>query len=256
MEQNLTFDFGTPVEVWWPDARLELINRTSTAGAQTRFAAHMRLRAGVESFGMFFGPTGFSRLFGIPMSELTNRLDDATAIAGKSIRDLWNRLGDSCSFEDRVLIAEEFLIYRANRAQTRGMIEAAADYIFCHHGAVSVAERANRGSIGLRQFEREFRRAVGATPKVFARVARFQAALDAKVAATTRTWLDIAHSFGYYDQMHMIHDFEMLGLNSPGRLVAELGDSRPPALAPSENQQAATIAFLLGEASQLVHEKF
>jgi hypothetical protein len=81
LEQNLTFDFGTPVEVLWPDARLGLINRTSTAGAQTRFAAHMRLRAGVESFGIFFGPTGFSRLFGIPMSELTNRLDDATAIA-------------------------------------------------------------------------------------------------------------------------------------------------------------------------------
>jgi hypothetical protein len=56
--------------------------------------------------------------------------------------------------------------------------------------------------------------------------------------------------------MHMIHDFEMLGLNSPGRLVASLGDSRPPALAPSEHQQASTIAFLLGEASQLVLEKF
>jgi hypothetical protein len=56
--------------------------------------------------------------------------------------------------------------------------------------------------------------------------------------------------------MHMIHDFEMLGFNSPGRLVAQLGDSRPPALAPAENQQAATIAFLLGEASQLLLEKF
>jgi hypothetical protein len=35
-------------------------------------------------------------------------------------------------------------------------------------------------------------------------VARFQAALDAKLASPARTWLDIAHRFGYYDQMHML----------------------------------------------------
>jgi transcriptional regulator GlxA family with amidase domain len=104
----------------------------------------------------------------------------------------------------------------------------------------------------LRQFEREFHREIGASPKVFARIARFQSALDAKVSAPKRTWLDIAHSFGYYDQMHMIHDFETLGRDSPTRLVAQLGDSRPPALASAENKQVDTVAFLLGGASQVV----
>ena len=143
-------------------------------------------------------------------------------------------------------------MYRAARIQARGMITAAADYIFRQHGAVRIADVANRGSTGLRQFEREFRQEVGAPPKLFARIARFQAALDAKVAAPQRTWLDIAHSFGYYDQMHMIHDFETLGSDSPTRLIAQLGDSRPPALASAENKQADTVAFLLGGASQLV----
>ena len=64
---------------------------------------------------------------------------------------------------------------------------------------------------GLRQFERSFERDVGVSPKSFARIARFQSALDAKLVSPQRTWLDIAHSFGYHDQMHMIHDFEALG---------------------------------------------
>jgi transcriptional regulator GlxA family with amidase domain len=87
---------------------------------------------------------------------------------------------------------------------------------------------ARRSSTGLRQFERDFRREVGASPKVFARIARFQAALDAKIDAPKRSWLDIAHSFGYYDQMHMIHDFATLGRNSPTRpLFANRRQSSP-----------------------------
>jgi AraC-like DNA-binding protein len=252
LEQHLTFDFGCPVEVLRPDGRIQLIDRTSTAGAQTRFAAHLRLRSGVESFGVFFGPTGFSQLFGVPMSELTDCLGDAGGLVGYSIRALWNRLGESSSFEDRIVVAEEFLMCRAARAQTGSTIVAAANYVFRHHGAVKIADLAHRGSTGLRQFERQFRREVGASPKTFARIARFQAALDAKVAAPKRTWLDIAHSFGYYDQMHMIHDFELLGCDSPTQLVTRLGDSRPPSLAPEENKQV--VAFLIGGSQQLVEE--
>jgi hypothetical protein len=52
-------------------------------------------------------------------------------------------------------------------------------------------------------------------------------ALDAKLTSPKRTWLDIAHNFGYYDQMHMVHDFETLGSNSPTHLIAQMGDVPP-----------------------------
>jgi AraC-like DNA-binding protein len=249
LEQILAFDFGTPVEALYSDGRVQVIDATSVGGAQTSFACHMHLRAGAESFGVFFQPTGFSLLFGIPICELTNRQGDSSAIVGQSVRTLWNQMGESSSFEDRVLIVEEFLMYRAARIQARGMITTAADYIFRQHGAGRIADVANRGSTGLRQFEREFHREIGAPPKVFARIARFQSALDAKVSAPKRTWLDIAHSFGYYDQMHMIRDFKSLGRDSPTQLIAQLGDSRPPALA--ANERATTTAFLLGSTAPI-----
>jgi AraC-like DNA-binding protein len=46
-------------------------------------------------------------------------------------------------------------------------------------------------------------------------------------------WLEISHALGYYDQMHMIHDFKDLGGNSPSRVFELLGDMRPDALASS-----------------------
>ena len=88
----------------------------------------------------------------------------------------------------------------------------------------------------MRQFERDFKREMGLSPKAFSRIARFQAALDAKVAQPARTWLDIAHTFGYHDQMHMIHDFETLGRDNPTSLLQALGDARPPAYQPQAGE--------------------
>ena len=68
-------------------------------------------------------------------------------------------------------------------------------------------------------------------PKRFGKIARFQAALDAKIRFPRRTWLSIAHALGYHDQMHMVHDFRQFGSASPKSVFSMLGDGRPPALA-------------------------
>ncbi|WP_396272088.1 AraC family transcriptional regulator [Granulicella arctica] len=48
---------------------------------------------------------------------------------------------------------------------------------------------------------------LGMRPKLFARIARFEAALEFKAHFDLRLWTSVAHTFGYYDQMHMIRDF-------------------------------------------------
>ena len=155
---------------------------------------------------------------------------DVTAISGSGLRSLWNRMGEASSFEARVQIVEEFLLNLAGTAVAHNKMTCAVNDIFRQHGALKIPTLASHYSLGLRQFERAFEDETGVAPKVFARIARFQAALDAKLVSPQRTWLDIAHGFGYYDQMHMIHDFEKLGRAAPTELITRLGDVRPPAL--------------------------
>jgi hypothetical protein len=71
---------------------------------------------------------------------------------------------------------------------------------------------------------------VGYPPKLHARIARFQTALDMKIRYPDKTWRDIAHVLCYHDQMHMIHDFEKLGGGAPGHVLQEAREQRPPAL--------------------------
>lgn len=230
LEQIVEFDFGTPSEIWHPSGQVQYVKDVSVAGSQTRFTAHMHLRAGVQAFGIFFCPTGFSQLFHVPMSELTNCVGEVEGSVKQSLRNLRDRLGETASFEERVLITETFLLKQVNGALAFDEIGFAANYIFKNRGAIRISELADKSSSGLRHFERKFLHATGATPKTFARIARFQGALDTKLTQPNRSWLDIAHSFGYHDQMHMIHDFEKLGRGTPTKLISEIGDQRPPAL--------------------------
>jgi AraC-like DNA-binding protein len=227
LEQILNFELGVKPGVRHHE--MEVSDPVWIGGAQTSFPGFMELYPQVESFAIFFYPTGWSQLFSIPVREITNRVYDAPLIMGPQVRILWNRLGEASSFQHRVKIVEEYLLsYVGTKAPDR--VAMAVRYLFRRHGAVRIPELARMDSIGLRQFERIFRAETGMSPKIFARVARFQAAVDAKLSSPARSWLDIAHSFDYHDQMHMIHDFERLGKNTPSQLLAQMGDVRPPAL--------------------------
>ena len=63
---------------------------------------------------------------------------------------------------------------------------------------------------------------LGVSPKLFARIVRFEAALDSKARSSTKSWTDVAHEFGYFDQMHMVHDFEVLTGGTPTDILGEV----------------------------------
>jgi AraC-like DNA-binding protein len=245
LEHILAFELGEPVDIWHLDGRHQVSSVAALCGAQSRFAAQMGSRPGTQSFGIFFQPAGFWHLFGIPMHALTNRAEEADSVVGSVVRCLWNRLGESASFEERVQIAEEFLLKRIFQVSVQSRIALAPNYILQRHGAIRMTELADRANLGLRQFERQFRCEVGISPKTCARVARFQTALDAKIACPARPWVDIAHAFGYHDQMHMIHDFEKLGRDSPAQLIAKLGDNRPPGMMSTEEKNNECRIFTM-----------
>jgi AraC-like DNA-binding protein len=233
VEQILNFELGVMPSIHHREGLVSQV--VAVGGTQTSFSGYLDVRPGVESFAVFFQPAGWSMLFKTPIHEMTNRFMDATTVADSSLRELWNRLGEVSLFESRVLIMEKYLIDRVPRACLRSEITASANFIFRERGAVGIAALASAHSLGLRQFERRFEQEMGVSPKSFARIARFQFALDAKLVSPQRTWLNIAHSFGYHDQMHMIHDFEALGRATPTHLIEQMADARPPALAFEEN---------------------
>lgn len=243
LETTLNFEFGAPLCIRRHGRQFQS-HDVDVVGLQTQMCAEVGLYGDIDTFAAFFHPAGFGALFGMPVSELLNQSCELTSILGWRVRSLWNEMGESSSFSGRVCILERFLRERASCAPYGDTIVVAANHLIASHGNVRMPDLARQCGFGLRHFERRFRATMGVTPKQFARVARFQTALDTKVAFPRRSWLDIAHTLHYHDQMHMIHDFQRLGGDSPGRLIEQLGDMRPLALAPA-NESNSDVNFLL-----------
>jgi AraC-like DNA-binding protein len=164
------------------------------------------------------------------MNQLQNQALDAASVLGGWIEALRARLEELPSFGERVHFVEKVLGRRASAIRAPNGMHDAADRILAKQGMVSIAQTASECGLSLRQFERNFSAVTGMSPKRCARVARFQSALEAKVARPERTWLDIAHDLQFHDQMHMVHDFRSLAGDSPGGILSRLADQRPPAM--------------------------
>jgi transcriptional regulator GlxA family with amidase domain len=125
---------------------------------------------------------------------------------------------------------ENFLVRCAAHVTPPSAIEDVTVHAFAAQGSIPIVDLARDSGLGFRQFERRFLQHIGLQPKLFSRIARFQSTLDAKIGSPRRSWLDIAHSQGYHDQMHMIRDFHGLAGDAPGEILAAIGDMRPTCL--------------------------
>ncbi len=219
----IEFDLGDPVDVRYANhAVLLKAPKTVVVGLQTYRRVEMHLRGSLESFVIMFQPDGLHWLFSICTREVTDKDYDAQSVLGSSITQLRERLGECRSFGERVRVTDSFLLRQSLRSRPFGGISAAAEQVILASGRVNILALADTAGMSMRQFQRRFAEEVGMRPKLFARIARFEAALTDKARSTAKSWTDVAHEFGYYDQMHMVHDFAEFTGGTPTETLQEL----------------------------------
>jgi AraC-like DNA-binding protein len=177
-----------------------------------------------QSFSSLSRPFNSSRSLHLLSQTFTAMVPD---VLGRETQNLWERLAASATFSERVQVIEKYLLPFAANARARTSIMKSAHHIFHRKGAARIDTLAFHTSLSVRQYERRFAEEMGLSPKLFARITRFQMAFDAKRAAPARSWLSVAHKFGYFDQMHMIRDFQDLGGDAPGQILRQSGDLQP-----------------------------
>jgi AraC-like DNA-binding protein len=219
----IEFDFGDPINVL--DYKQQAQRKSPTVvvvGSQTYRRVEMQLQGALESFVIMFQPDGLHRLFSIPMHELTDQDYEAHSVLGGFISKVRQRLGNSKSFAERVRLVDRLLLRRSLRSPSSDGISAAANATILAGGRLDISALAERVGLSMRQFERRFIQQVGMRPKLFARIARFEAVLETKACSATKSWTDVAHEFGYYDQMHMVHDFAEFTDKTPTETLVQL----------------------------------
>ncbi|MGN6184507.1 MAG: AraC family transcriptional regulator [Thermoanaerobaculia bacterium] len=168
--------------------------------------------------GVHFRPGGAFAFLPMPVGELHNlevRLEDVWGkCATKRLRD---DLLAATTFDARFAILESALL---RHAQTFERNRAVAYAIEALTRDASVTRAMEPIGFSQRHFIDLFRDETGYTPKVFARVQRFQRLLGGVHTATNVDWSDAALACGYFDQSHCIRDFRAFSGLTPSEYFA------------------------------------
>lgn len=219
----IEFDFGDPVEVSLLGRGVCLRSPPAVVvGPQTYRRLDMQLRGRLSSFVIMFQPDGLGRLFSLSMQDLTDTAADGHSVLGPWMSQLWQVLGNLASFAKRVQTANEVLLHQAARSVAASGMSKALTYLVQAGGCSNLKWLADGTGLSSRHFTRRFIEHTGVSPKLLARIVRFQASLETKALCPGKSWTEIAHQFGYYDQMHMIHDFGQLAGGSPKEMLTHM----------------------------------
>lgn len=224
-----------------PDGCVELIlncgapfQQKHENGEQTTQPAHFLV--GQMTRPVLIAPTGFVELIGIrfhpggtmpflkqPLHELTNRIIELGELDSALESKLGDALNSSPLLTGRIKAIESCLTRRAAQAFAgdQRLLELTASAVRLG-GRITIDQLANSAGISSRQLERRFLIEVGLGPKLFCRVLRFQEVFRA-VAGDSPGWAALAVDCGYYDQAHLIRDFQEFAHQTPAVLLAQSG---------------------------------
>ncbi|WP_432971791.1 helix-turn-helix domain-containing protein [Dactylosporangium sp. CA-233914] len=164
-------------------------------------------------------PLGARALLGLPAGELAGADLDGADVLGPLAAELRERAALAASWPDRFRVVDELLTRRADAGGAPAPEVAFAWRRLCATGgAVSPAELAAQTGWSGRYLARRFGVEIGLSPKVAARVARFDRARRLlQDAAGAYPLAELAVACGYYDQAHLTREFAALAGLPPAR---------------------------------------
>lgn len=173
-----------------------------------------------EGVALELTPIGCRALFGMPGSELWNTSLELDDLAGPVGAELWERLQLAPTWADRFAACDHVL----GRLLTGDSVEPALarswQLLAASAGTRPVSEIAATIGWTRQHFARRFAGEFGLSPKLAARVVRFDRARRV-LQVPFLSIAQVALACGYYDQAHLTRDFTELAGVPPARLLAD-----------------------------------
>ena len=174
-------------------------------------------------------PLGARRLFGLPAAALSTTTFDAREVLGPEVDAVHERLVAAGSWRQRHAVVLDWLLGRlagGEPGRVRPEVVRAWRLLQRTRGRPRVQELSEQVGLGSRRLGQVFLAELGVTPKVAARLIRFDLARhDVAAAGAGPGSLDlsgVAARHGYYDHAHLVRDFAgFTGLSPTAWLAAE-----------------------------------
>ena len=165
-------------------------------------------------------PQGARRILGVPMSELAGQIVSLPDLLPPSQRDIAVRLSELSSWSVRFELLASVLAARlaASDEPQHAGIGWAAQRIEASGGRVDIGQLVHKLGYSHKHTLRLFREHIGMTPKLFARLVRFEGVRRAIRTTPQASLAELADRFGYSDQAHLVREVRHFAGASPTEL--------------------------------------
>src|SRR5262249_35099192 len=156
-----------------------------------------------------FKPGGAFPFLGLPAGDLANTHVDLETLWGPPAGRLRERLCEARTSAQRFQLLQEALLSRlCHRVEQHYAVSAALEMFGKNQAGPIVRKAAKYLGLSERRFIQVFKAEVGMTPKLFSRIQRFQQTRTFNQQNPWLNWADLALDFGYFDQSHLIREFQ------------------------------------------------
>jgi AraC-like DNA-binding protein len=200
-EEMRLYDAGDP-------QRFQSCGLAGLTGARTRSIA---IDTASEDcvVGIQFHPGGTFPFFPMPAGELAHQSLPLEDLWGPAAGEIREQLLAAPSPDAMFALLERTLLAQLVRPlELHPAVRFARAHICRAPQVATVSGVMDRIGLSQRRFIDLFRDQVGLAPKAFCRVRRFQRVLQAVHRRNAVDWAQVALDGGYYDQAHLIHDFQ------------------------------------------------
>jgi AraC-like DNA-binding protein len=190
---------------------------------------------GQEAIRVEFTPLGAYRLFGLPMSELTNLAVGIRDVLGPEAEVLVERMAATPDWATRFDLLDAALLARLEYGpQPTPEVARAWQLLSGSAGAIPIARIAAEVGWSQGYLTRRFTQQIGLTPKATARVLRFRHAV-ALLGRGATSLTEISTACGFYDQAHLNREFRAIAGTTPGQMMTSRRVEGAVALSRSAN---------------------
>jgi AraC-like DNA-binding protein len=189
-------------------------NRCWISGMQRQYLVIVA-EQGASMMGAHFRTGGAAPFFEFPLSELAIQVVELDLIWKREILALREQLLETEDIDAKFNLLEGYLMTKArSRLEPDKTIAVALDTLRSWP-VMPVRELASRLGLSHKQIIARFDCRVGLTPKQTSRIFRFRNSLAAACNISSPDWSSLAADCGYYDQAHMIHEFQQFAGMTP-----------------------------------------
>ena len=175
--------------------------------------------------GVHFKPGGLYPFVDFPVAELNNRTLELDNVFGNEVFSLRESILDDGSPDKKFEQLEKFLVRQYKRHQEMNpLVHFSVSQLLQKPDVWTIKQLTGKTGISQKHLINLFKKYVGLSPKLFARISKFQKVIQLVDRQQKIDWTSLAYECGYYDQAHFIKEFRSFSGINPSSYLLQRGE--------------------------------